>query len=155
MFRAYLGPSSGGTTVWIQQLVLIIIFRWLSVVQPGQQTVVIYLRLYLLMMGLDTLETCRGWRNILSYNLCIKLVFLYTIISRCTVKKHEILKILSAFAQSRKVSISFIISVRYSSAIRSSVCLSAHISAAPLGRISVKFYNADFYKSLSIKPKFC
>ena len=26
MFRAYLGPSSGGTTVCIQQLVLIIIF---------------------------------------------------------------------------------------------------------------------------------
>jgi len=27
IFRAYLGPSSGGTTVCIQQLVLIIIFR--------------------------------------------------------------------------------------------------------------------------------
>jgi len=26
MFRAYLGPSSGGTTVCIQQLVLIILF---------------------------------------------------------------------------------------------------------------------------------
>ena len=32
MFRAYLGPSSGGTTVCIQQLVLIILFRWLSAV---------------------------------------------------------------------------------------------------------------------------
>jgi len=30
MFRAYLGPSSGGTTLCIQQLVLIILFRWLS-----------------------------------------------------------------------------------------------------------------------------
>jgi hypothetical protein len=30
MFLAYLGPSSGGTTVCIQQLVLIILFRWLS-----------------------------------------------------------------------------------------------------------------------------
>jgi len=30
MFWAYLGPSSGGTTVCIQQLVLIILFRWLS-----------------------------------------------------------------------------------------------------------------------------
>jgi len=30
------------------------------------------------MMGLDTLETCRGWWNILNYKLCIKLVFLYT-----------------------------------------------------------------------------
>jgi len=29
MFRAYLGPSSGGTTVCIQKLVLIILFRWL------------------------------------------------------------------------------------------------------------------------------
>jgi len=45
-FRAYLGPSSGGTTVCIQQLVLII-------------------------------------KN----NLCFKLVFLHTIISRRTVNK--------------------------------------------------------------------
>jgi len=57
MFRAYLGPSSGGTTVRIQHLVLIILVRWLSVVlvgleiQPEQQ------------------------------------VFLYTIILRCTVNK--------------------------------------------------------------------
>jgi len=35
MFRAYLGQSSGGTTVCIQQLVLIILFRWLSVVLVG------------------------------------------------------------------------------------------------------------------------
>ena len=27
MFRAYLGPSSGGTAVGIEQLVLIILFR--------------------------------------------------------------------------------------------------------------------------------
>jgi len=32
MFRAYLGPLSGFITVCIQQLVLIILFRWLSVV---------------------------------------------------------------------------------------------------------------------------
>jgi hypothetical protein len=32
-------------------------------------------------------ETCTGWRNILSYKLCIKLVFLYTIISKCTVNR--------------------------------------------------------------------
>jgi len=48
MFLAYLGPSSGGTTVCIQQLVLIIII------------IIIIIRLYLLMMGLDTLETCSG-----------------------------------------------------------------------------------------------
>jgi len=34
-FWAYLGPPSGGTTVCIQQLVLIILFRWLSVVPVG------------------------------------------------------------------------------------------------------------------------
>jgi len=38
MFQAYLGPSSGGTTVCIQQLVLIILFRWLSVVLVGFQS---------------------------------------------------------------------------------------------------------------------
>jgi len=35
MFRAYLGLSSGNTTVWIQQLVLIVLFRRLSVVLVG------------------------------------------------------------------------------------------------------------------------
>ena len=35
MFRAYLDPSSGGTTVCIEQLVLIILSRWLSFVQVG------------------------------------------------------------------------------------------------------------------------
>ena len=35
MFRAYLGPSSGGTTVCMQQLVLIILFRRLSVFLVG------------------------------------------------------------------------------------------------------------------------
>ena len=35
MFRVYIGPSSGGTTVCIQQLVLIILFRGLSVVLVG------------------------------------------------------------------------------------------------------------------------
>jgi hypothetical protein len=35
MFQAYLGPSSGGTTICIQQLVLIVLFRWLSVALVG------------------------------------------------------------------------------------------------------------------------
>ena len=39
MFREYLGPSSGGTTVCTQQLVLIILFRWLSVFLPTRTTV--------------------------------------------------------------------------------------------------------------------
>ena len=38
MFRAHLGPSSGGTTVCIQHMVLIILFRWLSVVLPTRTT---------------------------------------------------------------------------------------------------------------------
>ena len=38
MFRAYLGPSSGVTTVCIQHLVLIILFRWLSVVLGTRTT---------------------------------------------------------------------------------------------------------------------
>jgi len=45
MFRAYLGPSSGGTAVCIQQLVIIIFLddcplSWLDwiPIQPGQQT---------------------------------------------------------------------------------------------------------------------
>jgi hypothetical protein len=46
MFRAYLGPSSGGTTVCIQQVVLIILLDdcllfWLDwKIQTGQQTVI-------------------------------------------------------------------------------------------------------------------
>ena len=56
-------------TVRTQQEILITLFRKLSVVlvelvpiQPGQETVpiVIYIRLYLLIKGLDTPETCRG-----------------------------------------------------------------------------------------------
>ena len=70
MFRAYLDPSSGGTTVCIQQLVLIIMFRRLSVVlfqsrQDKRQssvtsTIAVHIRLYLLVMGLDKPETCKG-----------------------------------------------------------------------------------------------
>jgi len=75
MFRAYLGPSSGGTTVCIQQLVLFILFKWLSVVQVG--AIVVYIPLYLLMMGLDTPETCRGSRNMLRIS-CASSWFFFT-----------------------------------------------------------------------------
>jgi len=51
-------PPLGGTTPCIQQLVCIIIL----------------------------VDCCPGWIGIKN-NLCIKLVFLYTIISRCTVNK--------------------------------------------------------------------
>ena len=76
MFRAYLGPSSGGTTVCIQQLVLIILFRdcllsWLYWL--------VYIWLYLLIMGLDMPETCTDWRNILRISCASSWVFLYTI----------------------------------------------------------------------------
>jgi len=37
MFRAYLGPPSGRTTVCIQKFVLIIIFKLLFVFLVGQQ----------------------------------------------------------------------------------------------------------------------
>jgi hypothetical protein len=40
MFRAYLSPSSGGTNVVIQQLVLITVYVELVPIQPGQQTVI-------------------------------------------------------------------------------------------------------------------
>ena len=40
MFRAYLGPSSGGTTVCIQQLVLIILSVVLVGLESAQQTVI-------------------------------------------------------------------------------------------------------------------
>jgi len=39
MYRAYLGPSSGGTTVCIQKLVLIVLFRWLYVVLVGLESI--------------------------------------------------------------------------------------------------------------------
>jgi len=95
MFRAYLGPSSGYTTVCIQQLVLIILFIWLSVVLVDQSNqnniqlskknkkvpIVVYVRLYILMMGLDTCETCRGWRNILRIS-CASSWFFFTRIYR-------------------------------------------------------------------------
>ena len=35
MFRAAMGPSSGDTTVFIQHLVLVFLYRWLSGMQGG------------------------------------------------------------------------------------------------------------------------
>jgi hypothetical protein len=42
MYGAYLGPSSGGTTVCIQLVLIILCFRgWIGTpIQPGQQTVI-------------------------------------------------------------------------------------------------------------------
>jgi len=55
VFQAYLDPSTGGTTICIQQLVLInllneCLLSWLDWI--------VCIRLYLLMMGLDMPETC-------------------------------------------------------------------------------------------------
>ena len=58
MFRAYLGPSSGGTTACIQQLVLIILFRWLSVV----------------LFGMESNQDSRQSSKIISTNFCIHTV---------------------------------------------------------------------------------
>ena len=80
MFRAYLGPSSGGTTVCIQQLVLVL---WLQSHQDNRQSSKNnnkYQFLYTygctsLMMGLYTPETCRGCRNILRISCGLRWVF--------------------------------------------------------------------------------
>ena len=74
MFRAYLGLSSGGTTLCIQHLVIIVLLdvcllSWLdsnptrttdSHVEEQYVPTVLYIRLYLLMIGLDRPETCRA-----------------------------------------------------------------------------------------------
>jgi len=73
MFRECLGPSSGGTNVCIQQMLLIVLFRWLSVVLVGQSSKKNKYQL----MGIDTPETCRGWRNILRIS-CASSLFFFT-----------------------------------------------------------------------------
>jgi len=75
LFRAYVG----GTTICILPLLLISLFRWLSVVlvvfpfnqdnrnssKNNNSTNCCIHIVYLLMMGLHTPETCRVWRNVL------------------------------------------------------------------------------------------
>ena len=84
MFRACTGPSSGGTTVCIQQLVFFILFRWLyddSHLKTIINTNCCIHTVYLLMMGLDTPETCRSWRNILRIS-CASSWFFFTRLCR-------------------------------------------------------------------------
>ena len=92
MFRAYIGPSSGGTTLRIQQLVLLILFR--VPIQPGQQTVnlkrIISTKccIHTVVPPDDGPRYARYMYRLTKYTknkLCIKLAFLYTIISRYTV----------------------------------------------------------------------
>jgi len=97
-FRAYLGSSSGGTTVCIQQLVLIILFRCLSVVlvglgcqsNPTSTTNSHLKRIISTNCCIHTVvppdhETryAQNMYRLMKYTknkLCIKLVFLYTVI---------------------------------------------------------------------------
>jgi len=80
MFREYLCPSSGSTTVCIQQLVLTIfwgecLLSCLDCCNPTSttdsdlkgiiSTSCCIHTVYLLMVCLDTPETCRGWRSVL------------------------------------------------------------------------------------------
>jgi hypothetical protein len=51
MFRTYLGPSSGGTTVCIQQLILIILFRWLL---SWLDWIILFRWLSVFLVGLDS-----------------------------------------------------------------------------------------------------
>jgi hypothetical protein len=92
MLRAYLGPSSGGTTVCIQQMVLIILF----VLVPTRTTDSHLKRIISTICCIHTVvppddgpryaRNMYRWTKYTKNKLCIKLVFLYTVISRCTVK---------------------------------------------------------------------
>jgi hypothetical protein len=90
MFRAYLGPSSGGTTVCIQQLVLIILFRWLSVCSNPTSTTDSHLKrtlstnccIHTVVPPDDGPRYGRNLQRLTKYTenkLCIKLVSLDTI----------------------------------------------------------------------------
>jgi hypothetical protein len=81
-FGRIYGPSSGCTTICIQKLVLIIFFRWLSVVLVGVPTSTTdshlkrnnkYQVFYTYVCtswwwAINAPETCRGWRNIMRIN---------------------------------------------------------------------------------------
>ena len=76
MFRAYLGPSSGGTTRRIQQLVIIILFRWLSVVLVGldsnpTRTTDSHLKRIIITNSNSTRTTDNHLKRIISTNCCI------------------------------------------------------------------------------------
>ena len=96
MFRTYLGPSSGCTTVCMQQFVLIILFRWLSVVLVAwldcnpTRTTDIHLQItisticciHTVVPPDDGPRYARNMKRLTKYtknNLSIKLIFLYTI----------------------------------------------------------------------------
>jgi len=103
MFRAYLGPSSRGTTACIQQLVLIFLFRLKTVVLVGfepTRTTVSHLKrnistnccIHAVVPPDDVPRYARNMYRLAKYTknkLCIKMVYLYLSTSRCTVNKHK------------------------------------------------------------------
>ena len=94
MFRPYLGPSSGGTTVCIQKLVLIFLFKWLSLVVVGLESnptrtkdshlkriISTICCIHTVVPPDDGPRYGRNMYRLTKYTknkLCIKLVFLYT-----------------------------------------------------------------------------
>ena len=96
MFRVCLGPSSGGKTVCIQQLVLIILVLVGLESNPTRTTDSRLKRIstncciHTVVPPDDGSRYARNMYSLTKYiknKLCIKLVFLHTIISRCTVSK--------------------------------------------------------------------
>jgi hypothetical protein len=96
MFLAYLGPSSGSTIICIQQLVLIILFRWLSVVHwipisHLKRIIITNCCIHMVVPPDDGPRYAWSLWRLTKYSknkLCMTLVFLYKIISRCTVVKN-------------------------------------------------------------------
>ena len=92
MFREYLGPSSGGKSYVNSSWYLLFfldyyLLSWLDCSNPTRtkdshlkriiSTNCCAHTIYLLMMGLDTPETCSGWRNILRIS-CASSWFFFT-----------------------------------------------------------------------------
>ena len=93
MFRAYLGPSSGGTTLCIQQLVLIILFQMTVYCLVGQESnqhnrrliiiiIISTICIHTVVPPDDGPRYAQNMQRLTKYTknkLCIKLVFPYTI----------------------------------------------------------------------------
>jgi hypothetical protein len=100
MFRAYLGPSSGGTTICLS----VQPYGCLSSRLDPTRTTDSYLkriintnfihRLYRLMMDIDTLETCRGWLNIRRMSCASSLFFFTQLYRDARSTKHKKYKII-------------------------------------------------------------
>ena len=121
-FRAYLGPSSGGTAVCIKKLVLIFLFRWLSVVLFGLEynpTRTSHLKriistnccIHTAVPPDDGPRYARNMYRLTKYiknKLCIKLVYLYTIILRCTDNKTQKVGCLSFETHGRDIRLNLV-----------------------------------------------